>query len=93
MTDDDEKDPFFEDTLDEAMADLQGKIPPEQFAMIRGVLREEMREDATAMRLLGAARPRAVPKQSGDRPASGAGGVEPPGPPAAVMPLRRRTGG
>lgn len=93
MTDADEQDPFLEEILDGAMAAYVGRMPAEQLATMRRVLREEMREDATAMRLVSAARPRAAPKQSGDVPAEGAATAAAAAEPARVVPLRRRSGG
>lgn len=91
--DDDERDRFLEETLDEAMAPYRNVVPAAHLAVMRGVLREEMLADPTALRLLSAARPRAVPKQSGDVPVEGAAAQDTPGAAGKVLPLRKRQAG
>jgi hypothetical protein len=91
--DNDDHDPFLEEILDGAMAPYLGQLPPEQLAMVRQVLRQEMREDATAMRLLSAARSRAVPKQSGDVLVEGAAAKDDPAEPGRVVAFPRRRSG
>lgn len=88
-----EQDPFLEEILDEAMSPYLGQLPPETLAMMRGVLREEMLADPAALRLLSAARPRAVPKQSGDVAAAGGAPIAEPGRGGRVVPLRKRQAG
>jgi hypothetical protein len=90
---DGETDAFLQEILDEAMAPYRGRVPEEQLEMMRRVLKEEMREDATAMRLLSAARPRSVPHRSGDVPVESATPAEAEERSAEIVPLRKRSAG
>jgi hypothetical protein len=95
--DDDERERFLEETLDEAMAPYRNLVPATQLAVMRSTLREEMLADPTALRLLSAARPRAVPKQSGDVPVEGSATQDAArdgaGPAGKLLPLRKRQAG
>lgn len=88
--DDDERAQFLEGILDEAVAPYRKLVPREQLEAMRGALREELLADATAGRLLSAARPRAVPKRSGevgvDEPKKGEEAAQG----GQVVPLRKR---
>lgn len=88
-----EKEAFLQEILDEAMAPYRGRLPEAQLQMMRRVLEAEMREDATAMRLLSAARPRTAPHRSGDVPVEGATPIEPGEKSADIVPLRKRSAG
>lgn len=88
-----EKEAFLQEILDEAMAPYRGRLPEKQLQMMRRVLEEEMREDAAAMRLLSAARPRSVPHRSGDVPVESAIPAGEEERSADIVPLHKRSAG
>lgn len=90
---DGEKEDFLQEILDEVMAPYRGRLPEEQLQMMRRVLQEEMREDATAVTLLAAARPRSVPHRSGDVPVESATPAEKEERSAEIVPLHKRSAG
>lgn len=90
---DGEKEDFLQKILDEVMAPYRGCLPEEQLQMMRRVLQEEMREDATAVALLAAARPRSVPHRSGDVPVEGAPSAAQEERSADIVPLHKRSAG
>ncbi|MFO0589130.1 MAG: hypothetical protein U0441_16380 [Polyangiaceae bacterium] len=63
---DEDSERLLESILDEAEAPYRAVLPPAQLAVLRGALREELLADGTARRLISAARPRSVPKRSGE---------------------------
>lgn len=91
MDEDEHKDAYIEELLDEAVGLSGLPLPSEERALLRDELREALRTDPELQRLYQAARPRAVPARTGEASRGGEPAAPPAGAePGRVLPLRRR---
>jgi hypothetical protein len=90
MNDEDEPDPFLERLIDETIGPLARLLDAEDLAILRSLLRDDVKDDPELSKLYRAARPRTPELHSHEERTDPSAADPPEG--AEVLPFRRRGG-